>query len=105
MYSIRVVKSLEEFKGLSEKWSALLSETASDNIFLTWEWLYTWARYYLEDNRLLILLVYAEPDRLVGIAPFYIRKVRFFGFLNLREIRFLGTEEVCSSYLDFIVEE
>jgi CelD/BcsL family acetyltransferase involved in cellulose biosynthesis len=105
MYTIRAVKTLEEFKGLSEKWSALLKEAASDSIFLTWEWLYTWARYYLEDHRLLVLLVYAENDRLVGIAPLYIRKVRSFGFLNLREIRFLGTEEVCSSYLDFIVTE
>jgi len=73
------------------------------NVFLTWEWLYTWAKHYLGDNQLRITLVYKQPGQLVGIAPFYIRLVNSFGVFNIREIRFLGSEEVGSPYLDFIV--
>ena len=105
MYSARVVTSLEEFHALESPWEHLLKQTACDNIFLTWEWLYTWAVHYLDGNRLWIILVYKGKDHLVGIAPFYIQRGSSLGILSVRELRFLGTGEVCSSYLDFIVPE
>lgn len=103
MFALQVVRTLKEFDTLAKRWSGLLGATASDNIFLTWEWLYTWAKHYLAENRLWIVLVY-KGNQLVGIAPFYIREQRD-GLVKVREMRFLGTEEVCSSYLDFIVLE
>lgn len=104
--SIRAVETLEEMAHLSGPWNALLAESGSrGNVFLTWEWLYTWAKHYIERDRLWILLVYRGENRLLGIAPFYIRKVPWHCSLALREILFLGTGEVCSSYLDFIVAE
>ncbi len=104
MLSIRVVSTLEEFGNLADQWNSLLAQTSSNHIFLTWEWLYTWARNYLGKDRLFILLAY-EGDQIVGIAPLYIRKTRYYRVLNLRQIGFLGTGEVCSCYLDFIVQE
>ena len=103
MSAVRVVTTLEEFNTLAEQWNRLLRETAADNIFLTWEWLYTWAKHYLGSYRLWIVLVF-KGDQLVGIAPFYIRH-KMDGLVKVREMRFLGTEEVCSAYLDFIVHE
>ena len=76
VFSIRAVTTLEEFEALANPWNALLKQTASDNIFLTWEWLYTWAKHYLGDNRLCIILVYKQPSQLVGIAPFYIQGLK-----------------------------
>jgi len=102
--SIRVVSKLEEFSGLADQWNALLAQSSSNNLFLTWEWLYTWAKNYLGEDQLFILLI-SEEGQPVGIAPFYIRKVRYYRFLNLRQIEFLGSGEVCSSYLDLIVQE
>ena len=105
-YSVRVVTGLEELEALSERWMDLLKETTSaDNIFMTWEWQYTWAKYYLGRNTLFTLLVYKSNDHLVGIAPFYIRRTGLLGALTLREIRFLGSKGVGSAYLDFIVAE
>lgn len=71
---------------------------------MTWEWLYQWTRQYLGGNRLWILIVVDEDGRVRGIAPFYIRVVRPRHGIGYREIAFLGTEEVCSSYLDVIAE-
>jgi len=103
MFAVRVVSTLQDFDTLAKRWNGLLGATASDNVFLTWEWLYTWAKHYLGGNRLWIVLVY-KGEQLVGIAPFYIRNMMD-GLVKVREMRFLGTEEVCSSYLDFIVHE
>ena len=44
---IRVVRNFEEFLAIADRWHALLKETASYSVFLTWEWLYTWSRHYL----------------------------------------------------------
>lgn len=71
---------------------------------MTWEWLYQWARQYVGGNRLWILLVLDANHRLRGIAPFYIRFVRPHYGIGYREVAILGTEEVCSSYLDVIAE-
>jgi CelD/BcsL family acetyltransferase involved in cellulose biosynthesis len=101
--TIKIVTSLEEFSRLADEWRTLLSGTSSDHIFLTWEWLYTWARHYLREERLLILLA-VEDGQTVGIAPLYIRKTGE-GAMSLKRVEFLGSGEACSSYLDFIVRD
>ncbi len=103
--TIRVVTALEEFKGLALEWELLLNTAPRHSLFLTWEWLYYWAKHYLGDNRLRILLAFDGHERLVGIAPFYLRTTRARGLISVRELRFLGSEAVCSSYLDLIVNE
>ena len=103
--SLRVATSMEELHALREPWTRLLTDSASRDIFLTWEWLCTWSKHYLAPHELRVILVYKGGSELVAIAPFYIRKARTYGGLPLRELRFLGTEEVCSCYLDVIVSE
>ena len=102
--SIRIVGSLDEFSRLESDWTDLLHRAEPHGIFLTWEWQYHWARRFLSDEHLWILLVVDEDERVRGIAPFYIRSVRSDAVIGYREIAFLGTEEVCSSYLDIIAE-
>jgi CelD/BcsL family acetyltransferase involved in cellulose biosynthesis len=104
-FSVRIVTTLAEFEALAQPWNALLEQARSDNIFLTWEWLYTWTKHYLGERSLRIILVYDARDRLVGIAPFYIRQTSSYGLLRLREMRFLGAEGVASLYLDVIVSK
>ena len=103
MFRIRVVRALEEFLVLAGRWNVLLRETASDNIFLTWEWLYTWAKHYLADGQLWIVLVF-KNDELIGIAPFCVGP-RVTGMIKIREMRFLGSQDVGSGNLDFIVRK
>ncbi len=104
--SIQPITTLREMEALAVPWNSLLKETTSaDNIFLSWEWLYTWARHYVGENRLRVLLAHGPGGQVVGIAPLYLRRTLALRVLGLREMRFLGTEEVCSAYLDFIVSE
>lgn len=103
--SLRVVTTLEELHALREAWTRLLMDTTSHDIFLTWEWLFTWSKHYLGRNDLRVILVYKGESQLVAIAPLYIGRARSYGGLTLRELKFLGTEEACSCYLDVIVSE
>jgi CelD/BcsL family acetyltransferase involved in cellulose biosynthesis len=100
---IEVVRAWEGFRDLARRWNALLAETESDNIFLTWEWLYTWARCYLAESQLWIVLVFKNTE-LVGIAPFCMWP-RVAGVVKIRELRFLGSEDVGSANLDVLVRK
>jgi len=103
--TIRAVTSLEEFKGLAQEWEQLLRTVPGHSLFLTWEWLYCWTKHFLGDSRLRILLMLDDQERLVGLAPLYLRTTRAHGLIPFRELRFLGSETVCSSYLDVIANE
>ena len=103
--TIHTVTSLEAFKGLAEDWNQLLRTVPEHSLFLTWEWMYYWAKHFLADNALRILLFLDNHDRLIAVAPLYLRTVRADGLIAVREFRFLGSETVCSSYLDVIVGE
>lgn len=104
-YSVRTITRLEDFKALEKEWNDLLQQTAADSIFLTWEWLYTWACHYLGAHRLRILLFSTPNGRLVGIAPFYVHRHKSLGVPSLRELRLLGSWGVGSCCLDVIVPE
>ncbi len=105
--TIRTVTSLDEFKSLAQDWEVLLRTIPAHSLFLTWEWLYIWAKHFLGDRRLRILLMLDDQERLVGIAPLFLRTNRAQGLISFRELRFLAseTETINSSYLDVIANE
>ena len=99
---LSVITSPEDFYSLREEWNGLLLQSDSDVIFLRWEWLYNWWLVYGTGLHKLYILIVKENDRLVGIAPFYIRRD---GLLFRKEISFLGTNVVCSDYMDLILQK
>jgi hypothetical protein len=89
---------------MGKNWNDLLSESRANTIFLTWEWLYTWAECFLEPHRQLFILTVFQENRLVGIAPWCIHRTRV-GLFTLRQIEFLGMSETGSDYLDVLTQE
>ena len=65
---IERIESLEDFQRLATDWNVLLSQSRSDCLFLTWEWLYTWWKH-LSENRRLFLLRVNSGNELVALAP------------------------------------
>jgi len=105
--SVQIISSTEEFSSLESEWNALLSCSATDNIFLRWEWLFTWWKIFGEKPAQLQILLVKQGETLIGIAPFYVKIEKRFGFLTERTLLFLGSgekeeEEVFSEYLDII---
>lgn len=102
--ALRLVDTSEGFYELRGLWSELLDRCQSKNVFLTWEWMYTWWEIYGKGKRLLILI--AEQDgEVVGIAPLCIASQPLSRFLTSRQLRFLGAEAVCPDLVDFIIAE
>ncbi|MFA5362080.1 MAG: GNAT family N-acetyltransferase [Candidatus Omnitrophota bacterium] len=84
------------FKELRHLWNQILSESGSDNIFLTWEWMFHWWESFEDKKDELYILTGVKEGKITAIAPLYLHK----GYLN--ELRFLGSGIVCSEYLSFI---
>jgi hypothetical protein len=98
--NISIVTSIDEFHSLKQEWNNLLFQSDSDVIFLRWEWLYNWWLVYEGGSNQLWLIVVKEKSRPIGIAPFYKRKGNW---ILPNEVRFLGSNIVCSDYLDLIL--
>jgi CelD/BcsL family acetyltransferase involved in cellulose biosynthesis len=99
----RLIRSLDELESLGAAWTALLKRSSCDNIFLTHEWMSSWARAYLTEGQLFTLVV-CEEDQPVALAPLWIQTHKVGPFVSHRELKFLGTGDVCSDYLDIIAQ-
>ncbi|HFD39825.1 MAG TPA: GNAT family N-acetyltransferase, partial [Anaerolineae bacterium] len=86
------------FAALKPEWNDLLHRSASDTLFLTWEWQSTWWKH-LGMGDLLLLGFRAADGRLVGLAPLFGVQ----GDDGRRVFYLVGCREV-SDYLDLIVE-
>lgn len=88
--NIRVVTNEDEFYSLHSEWDNLVQHSNA-KVYQTFEWLSMWWKYYKNEklDRLLCLLFY-QNDKLVGIAPLYVRHKTFLGFEFYRRIYFLG---------------
>lgn len=96
------IKTIEGLRRVRDEWNILLEGSLSNSIFLTWEWMYSWAECFINEKRELFLIkVYDDANRLVGIAPWYTEKINF-GPASIKQLCFLGGPETASDYLDLI---
>ena len=99
--NISLIQDISGFQRLKEEWTCLLDDSESKNVFMTWEWLYTWWRVYgLNNGKLQLNLIELrdENGRLVGIAPLKTRKSMF-----LKRLELIGDgADVISEYLGFV---
>jgi len=106
MLFIEEIGDTVRLKSLANKWNNILSQSESDSIFLTWEWVFNWWQVYGNGKELRVLVVKDQQEDIVAIAPFYVHTKRFLRGLSVNEIRFLGTgEDVSPDYLDFIIKK
>lgn len=87
-YSIRVVNNLPEFETLRETWDTLAYTQKAYFPFLCFDWFKIWIKHFLNNNRLLIALVYKEKE-IVFMAPFTVKEERYKG-INVVKIGLIG---------------
>ena len=100
--SVEILKDTERLRGMRQEWNELLADSASDCLFLTWEWLSTWWRYLSRDRKLFIATVRSR-GRLLAIAPLVVRPPGISSILPFSAREFMGTGSVGSDYLDVII--
>ncbi len=103
-YRAVLINSTDEWMETRTAWNGLLNQSGADTIFLTWEWLFSWAENYLDAGRSLFIIMVYKDDELVGIAPWYVQHLRR-GALAVKEVRFLGAPDAGSDYLDVIIKK
>jgi CelD/BcsL family acetyltransferase involved in cellulose biosynthesis len=90
-YQIRLITSDEEFQSLESAWNQLLCQLHSTNIFLSFEWMWTWWRC-LRRRKQLRLITATAGDRTVAIAPLMRDRRRIpFTPITFKELRFIST--------------
>jgi peptidoglycan/xylan/chitin deacetylase (PgdA/CDA1 family)/CelD/BcsL family acetyltransferase involved in cellulose biosynthesis len=95
-------ESWEDVQKLSCIWNDLLVKSASNTIFLSWEWIEAWWKNYGSDRPLFVLSVW-EGNSLRGLAPFFVERVSRWG-RNWSCLKLIGDGSQDSDYLDCIVQ-
>jgi hypothetical protein len=103
-YKINIIDGMNKWEGMSSQWNDLLSQSSANTIFLTWEWLRSWAECFFNNNRKLFIILVYRDNELVGVAPFYIQYT-LHKFFTLKQIEFLGAPEAGSDYLDVFIKK
>jgi CelD/BcsL family acetyltransferase involved in cellulose biosynthesis/peptidoglycan/xylan/chitin deacetylase (PgdA/CDA1 family) len=98
MLNVAQYQSWDELQALRELWNPLLFQSISDTVFLTWEWCAAWWKNYGAGRRLFVLAAW-EGKEVVGIAPFYVDEVRFYG-TSWKRLCLIGDGSNDSDYLD-----
>jgi CelD/BcsL family acetyltransferase involved in cellulose biosynthesis len=103
-----VVSTVPDLDRLEREWDELLEASRQRVFFLRWRWIRAWWIAFAPPRaRLLVVACRDEAGRLVGLAPLYAHRPRYYGSVSIREIGFLGTlaGPRTSEYLDVIARE
>jgi len=92
-----------QFENMRAEWNSLLEKSATNEIFLLWEWMHSWWDVFKNGSRQLYLLRGKNSlGETIGIAPFYLQKQTFLGNLKRNILRFCSSLETYPDHLDII---
>ncbi len=101
MLTISKIDSFEELLKLENRWNDLIKESNTNTIFLTFDWISVWWRYFGKEKGLFVLIV-EDEGRIVGIAPLMVISRKIFG-KEIKKMELIGMP--LSDYSDFIIEK
>ena len=92
-----------QFIDMRDKWNSLLERSLTNEVFLLWEWVYSWWDVFKDGSRELYILCGKNPSgKMIGIAPFYLQKKILFGNIKRNIVRFCSSLETYPDHLDII---
>jgi CelD/BcsL family acetyltransferase involved in cellulose biosynthesis len=100
--------SVEEWLANEAAWDGLLARSDADPLFLSWQWLTHWWRFYGSALELSPqIYAFYRDGSLIGAAPFYQRTVVRAGILRTRTMQMIGHTwrdpvPLISEYLDVV---
>lgn len=90
--------SEQEFENLQPQWTSLLKSSQANELFMSWEWQFTWWRIWSVklELKLQLILVFQEGD-LVAILPCYMDNKSSFHSVSGSRLHFIGNRTRTSS--------
>lgn len=98
-----VIRTWSEFRLLAGEWNELLRSSRADTVFLTWEWISSWAEVVGDSVEPLVVVVRDGSRRLVGIASLYRAPFIAFRTIPLKALRFMADRATGAEYANWIV--
>jgi CelD/BcsL family acetyltransferase involved in cellulose biosynthesis len=105
LITVSVLTREAALDAISREWDDLLEESDQHVFFLRWSWNRLWWRILRPSgSQLFIITCRDAQNKLVGLAPFYLRQRHTAGIPHVRELLFLGTGIYAqtSEYLDVV---
>jgi CelD/BcsL family acetyltransferase involved in cellulose biosynthesis len=94
-----VYDALTAVPGQQEAWNSLVDVSAYPNVFLRWEWITSWWKWFGE-GRQLYLIVVLDASEIVGIVPLYLATASCGYAFRGRKLAFIGAGgPTCPEYL------
>lgn len=93
--------TFEEFLDARTVWDDALQRSLDNHVFLAWEWLSSWWRFYGDKRRFLLVTV-SDGKKISAAAPLMSSRYKLYG-LELRKIEFIATP--ASDYHSFLLTE
>ena len=93
----RLLKSIGALGLTEEAWNALASESETNSIFQTYQWMSSWEKAFGGQCEPWYFSV-ADPSGIVGVAPLMVKP----GLMGDRIVRFLGDGK--ADYCDFLIK-
>jgi CelD/BcsL family acetyltransferase involved in cellulose biosynthesis len=85
--SSELITTGEAFEALRPEWNDLVARMERPEVFHYWEWNWFYFRHYRTDSEPFIVVLRDPKGKLVGLAPFCLRRVRRLGL----QVRVLDT--------------
>jgi CelD/BcsL family acetyltransferase involved in cellulose biosynthesis len=82
----------DAFLVLEQEWSSLFERSGTQNPFLCWEWMSTWARHFCGE-RLRTVVIWRD-DQVIAIAPMHLNRYLIGPGMHCRALQLLGPKEV-----------
>ena len=102
--NIGCIRDYDNFRKLEPEWNALLQQSQSNSIFLTWEWISNWWEIFGTDFEMRVLTEYDANGKLRGIAPLMIGFDKGSFCRNFRCLMIIGQRgDTLAEYLDFLI--
>ena len=101
MLEVQLIDTFDKLLLLEKEWNTVLMRSTHKFVFLTFEWITTWWKYYGQQKKLLILVVRRKGE-ISCIAPLMAYVSSRFG-LRVRKIELIGS--IQSNWMDFVVPE
>jgi CelD/BcsL family acetyltransferase involved in cellulose biosynthesis len=88
MLDLQIYTNISSLESLASQWNTLVDNSVYPNVFLRWEWVSTWWKWFGQ-KRSLNVVVIRDDNNVVGIVPWYIVQ-KTMGFAG-RMLKYIGS--------------
>ena len=89
---ISVIECTEKFECLKSEWTKLLLKSNANDLFMSWEWLFSWWQVWGNQERdSLFIIVITRKKSIIGIVPLMLSNSLSIPYFGGKRLQFIGS--------------